>query len=186
MPLASSTTRGGIKIGYTATGANLPLLLSSEKAYITLTSSSITTALGYTPYNNTNPNGYTTNTGTVTNIVTGNGLSGGPITTTGTINLATAYGDTVNPYASKTAKYVLAAPNAANGVPSFRALVASDLPALNSITFNNGGTGDASGTSYNGSTARTISYNTIGAAASSHTHSTYVNQTLTSGSGMAA
>lgn len=42
---------------------------------------------------------------------------------------------------------------------------------LNSVTFNNSGSGDASGTAYNGSTARTISYNTIGAAASGHTHS---------------
>ena len=33
-----------------------------------------------------------------------------------------------------------------------------------SLTFNNGGAGAASGTTYNGSTARTISYNTIGAA----------------------
>ena len=197
LPLASNGTRGGIQIGYNATGADLPLLLSSEKGYVTLTSTSITTGLGYTPYNSTNPNGYTSNTGTVTNIATGTGLSGGPITSTGTINLATAYGDSVNPYASKTAKYVLAAPNATNGLPSFRALVASDIPTLNqnttgsagsvtsSITFNNEGTGDASGITYNGSAARTISYNTIGAAASNHTHSSYVNQTITSGDGMA-
>jgi hypothetical protein len=33
----------------------------------------------------------------------------------------------------------------------------------NSVTFNNAGTGDASGTTFNGSAARTISYNTIGA-----------------------
>ena len=39
-----------------------------------------------------------------------------------------------------------------------------------SLTFNNGGSGAASGTTYNGSTARTISYNTIGAASSGHTH----------------
>ena len=43
--------------------------------------------------------------------------------------LSAGFGDTLNPYASKTAKFVLAAPNAANGVPSFRALIASDLPA---------------------------------------------------------
>ena len=182
LPLASNGTRGGIQIGYTATGANLPLQLSSEKGYITLTSSSITAGLGYTPYDSTNPNGYTSNTGTVTNIATGTGLTGGPITTTGTISLATAYGDSVNPYASKTAKYILAAPNATNGVPSFRLLVASDIPTLNqnttgsagsvtsSITFNNGGTGATSGTTYNGSTAQTISYNTIGAAPLVHTH----------------
>lgn len=50
-----------------------------------ITSKNVTDALGYTPYNSTNPNGYTTNTGTVTSISTGVGLIGGDITTTGTI-----------------------------------------------------------------------------------------------------
>ena len=36
--------------------------------FAALNSSDITTALGYTPYNSTNPNGYTSNTGTVTSI----------------------------------------------------------------------------------------------------------------------
>jgi hypothetical protein len=39
----------------------------------------------------------------------------------------------------------------------------------NSVTFNNGGTGAASGTTFNGSTARTISYNTIGAPSTAGT-----------------
>ncbi len=47
-----------------------------------------------------------------------------------TISLKDAYGDTKNPYGSKTKNYVLAAPSNANGVPSFRALVAADIPAL--------------------------------------------------------
>jgi hypothetical protein len=42
---------------------------------------------------------------------------------------------------------------------------------LNAITFNDSGTGVASGTTYNGGTARTVSYNTVGAAAAGHTHS---------------
>ena len=46
------------------------------------------------------------------------------------ISLATAYGDTLNPYASKTANYILAAPNGSAGVPTFRALVVADLPSL--------------------------------------------------------
>jgi hypothetical protein len=37
------------------------------------------------------------------------------------------------------------------------------------VTFNNGGSGDASGTSFNGSTARTISHNTIGAVPTART-----------------
>jgi hypothetical protein len=46
------------------------------------------------------------------------------------ISLAAAYGDTQNPYAAKTANYVLASPNGSSGVPTFRALVAADIPAL--------------------------------------------------------
>lgn len=38
---------------------------------------------------------------------------------------------------------------------------------INAVTFNNSGTGDASGTTFNGSAAKTISYNSIGAAPSS-------------------
>lgn len=68
--------------------------------------------------------------GTVTSVGTGSGLSGGPITSSGTVSLATAYGDTVNPYGSKTANRVLAAPNGSNGKPSFRALVAADIPSI--------------------------------------------------------
>ena len=49
LPLAASGTRGGIKIGYTASGANVPVQLSSEKAYVALTKGAVTTALGYTP-----------------------------------------------------------------------------------------------------------------------------------------
>jgi hypothetical protein len=46
------------------------------------------------------------------------------------ISLASGYGDTQNPYAAKTANYVLAAPNGSSGAPTFRALVAADIPAL--------------------------------------------------------
>lgn len=72
---------------------------------------------------------YTPSTGSgVTQIIAGTGLSGGTITSSGTIALASGYGDTLNPYASKTANFVLASPNGTAGVPSFRALVAADLP----------------------------------------------------------
>ena len=40
----------------------------------------------------------------------------------------------ISTYASKTAKYFLAAPNAVNGLPDFRAIVASDIPTLNQST----------------------------------------------------
>ena len=50
------------------------------------------------------------------------------------ISLASGYGDTLNPYASKTANYVLASPNGSSGVPTFRAIVAADVPTLNQNT----------------------------------------------------
>ena len=71
--------------------------------------------------------------GTVTSVTASSPVvsSGG---TTPDISLATAYGDTLNPYASKTANYVLAAPNGSAGVPTFRALVAADIPSLSYVT----------------------------------------------------
>ena len=108
--------------------------------------------------------------GYVTKSITGANITGGgggvtavtattPVVATGTttpvISLAAGYGDTLNPYASKTAKHILAAPNGAAGVPTFRAIVASDVPTLNQNTTGtaanvtgivavaNGGTGTA-------------------------------------------
>jgi hypothetical protein len=54
--------------------------------------------------------------------------------TTPTISLNANYGDTQNPYASKTANYFLAAPNGSSGAPTFRAIVAADIPTLNQNT----------------------------------------------------
>jgi hypothetical protein len=50
------------------------------------------------------------------------------------ISLASGYGDTQNPYASKTANYFLAAPSGSTGLPTFRAMVATDVPTLNQST----------------------------------------------------
>ena len=48
-----------------------------------------------------------------------------------TISLADAYGDTKNPYGTKTANYVLAGPSSGSAAaPSFRALVAADIPSI--------------------------------------------------------
>jgi hypothetical protein len=58
------------------------------------------------------------------------------------ISLSAGYGDTLNPYASKTANFILAAPNGSAGVPTFRAVVAADIPTLNQNT-----TGTAAGLS---------------------------------------
>lgn len=76
LPAATSSARGGIKIGYTASGANLPVQLSSEKAYVALTKTAITTGLGYTPQPemalfSTTASGYTNAGGNANNILFG-------------------------------------------------------------------------------------------------------------------
>jgi len=52
-----------------------------------------------------------------------------------------------------------------SGVLTFTTVSGGGGTTTNNLTMNNGGSGDASGTTFNGSAARTISYNTIGAAA---------------------
>lgn len=58
--------------------------------------------------------------------------------------------------------------NRASGSQALTGITSIDGSAAsvaNAITFNTAGSGDASGTTYNGSAARTISYNTVGAPA---------------------
>ena len=100
--------------------------------------------------------GYTTNTGTVTSVrvqatspVQSSTSTAQSSTLNTTISLADGYGDTKNPYGSKTAKYVLAAPNGSAGAPSFRALVASDIPALSYLSSSGGNvSGDITRSNY--------------------------------------
>lgn len=154
-----------------------------------------------TYYLASNPNGYTSNLGTVTSVglsssTTGVTIGSTPVTTSGTISLAIAtasgsqqgllsstdwntFNNKQNAFGSQTGNTFFAAPDGAPGVPSFRQIVAADIPTLNqnttgsagsvvnSLTFNNTGSGSSSGVTFNGSSAKTISYNTIGAQASS-------------------
>ena len=59
---------------------------NTRSGAVTLLSADVTTALGFTPYNATNPSGFTSNTGTVTStsVVTANGVSGTVATATTT------------------------------------------------------------------------------------------------------
>ena len=106
--------------------------------FAALNASDITTALGFTPYDSANPNGYTSNTGTVTSVrvqatspVVSSTSTASSTTLNTTISLANAYGDTKNPYGTKTANYVLAGPSSGDAAaPTFRALVAADIPEL--------------------------------------------------------
>ena len=94
--------------------------------------------------------------------------------TTPAISLASGYGDTQNPYASKTANYFLSAPNGTAGAPTFRAIVAADIPTLNQNT-----TGTASNVTgtvaiANGGSGQTTAQTAMNAFAGAVTSGSYL------------
>jgi hypothetical protein len=127
--VTASTTIPTTSLSGTITNAQLTnSTISGVALGQNLNSLTIGTGLSGTSYN-----GSTAVTIANTGVLSVSGTS--PVnasTTSGatTVSLASGYGDTQNPYASKTANYVLASPNGTAGVPSFRALVSSDIPAL--------------------------------------------------------
>jgi hypothetical protein len=175
-PTINGVAIGGVSSFNTRTGA------------VTLTSGDVTTALTFTPYNSTNPAGYTSNIGTVTSVAGTGTVSGltltGTVTTSGSLTLGgtlsltsgqvtTALGFTpgagtvtsvagtgtvsgltltgtitssgsltlggtlaVTPsnFTSQSANTFLSAPNGSAGVPTFRTIVAADVPTLNQNT----------------------------------------------------
>ena len=92
------------------------------------------------------------------------------------ISLASGYGDTQNPYASKTANYFLAAPNGSAGVPTFRAIVAADIPALSYVT-SVSGTGSVNGITLTGTVTSSGSL-TLGGTLSGIGNSQLTNSTI--------
>ena len=117
----STATTGAVTLGGTlavasgGTGTSSPSLVAGTNVSIT----------GTWPNQTVN----STASGSVTSVTATSPVasSGGA---TPDISLSASYGDTQNPYSSKTANYVLAAPDGAAGVPTFRALVTADIPAL--------------------------------------------------------
>ena len=139
----SAPTVGGASTWYvTPTGTNASgswgISITGSASTITgtysgtLTSGQVTTALGYTPYNSTNPSGYTSNTGTVTSVSlslpTFITVTGSPVTGAGTLT---------GTLASQTANTVFVAPNGTAGAPTFRALVEADIPTLSQAKITN-------------------------------------------------
>lgn len=124
---SGSITLGGVlNIANGGNGTATPALVAGSNVTITGTWPNQTIS-------STNPGGTVTSV-TATSPVASTGG------TTPVISLSAGYGDTLNPYTSKTANYFLAAPNGVAGVPTFRAVVAADIPTLNQNTTGNAAT----------------------------------------------
>ena len=135
--LVAST--GRTSLGATTVGSNLFTLanpssisfprINADNTVSTLDAASFRTAIGA---------GTSSTTGTVTSITgtgTVSGLSlSGTVTTSGNITLSGTLSVTPSNFSSQTANTILAAPNGSAGTPTFRALVAADIPTLNQNT----------------------------------------------------
>ena len=141
----------GTGISTSGTYPNFTITNSAPDQTVSLTGAGTTSITGtYPNFTITSNDQYV---GTVTS-VTGTSPVASSGGATPAISLASGYGDTQNPYASKTANYVLAAPDGSAGVPTFRAIVAADIPTLNqnttgtasnvtgTVAIANGGTGE--------------------------------------------
>jgi hypothetical protein len=108
------------------------------------------------------PTWTTPTTGTVTSVSGAGAVSGltltGTVTSSGSLTLGGTLAVTPSDFASQTANTFLAAPNGAPGTPTFRAIVAADVPTLNQnttgtaanvtgvVALANGGTGQTTAT----------------------------------------
>jgi len=134
------TNVAAITLGTTGTNLSSTVATGTTTPVITLnvpTASAANrgalSAADWTTFNNKQAAGtYVNSVGGTAPVVSSGGTA--PV-----VSLAANYGDTQNPYASKTANFVLAAPNG-GGNPTFRAIVAADIPTLNQNTTGNAAT----------------------------------------------
>lgn len=129
-------------------------------------------------YSATNPSGFTSNVGTVTSVggtgtVSGLTLSG-TVTTSGNLSLGGTLAVTPSNFASQTANTFLAAPNGVAGAPTFRGIVAADIPTLNQNT--TGTASNVTGTVAvgNGGTGSTTAQGAINTLAGATTSGSYL------------
>lgn len=150
---------GRTSLGATTVGANFFTLanpsaitfvqINADNSITTMDAPTFRTAIGAG-----------TGSGTVTSVSGTGTVSGltltGTVTTSGSLTLGGTLAVTPSDFASQSANTFLAAPNGSAGVPTFRAIVAADVPTLNQnttgtaanvtgvVAFANGGTGQTS------------------------------------------
>jgi hypothetical protein len=142
---AATAAAARTNLGATTLGGNLFTLtnvaaisfprINSDNTVSSLSAADFRTAIGA---------GTSSTVGTVTSVggtgtVSGLTLSG-TVTSSGNLTLGGTLAVTPSNFASQTANTVLIAPNGSAGVPTFRALVAADIPTLNQNTTGNAGT----------------------------------------------
>jgi len=182
----ASLTNSAITINGTSTslGGSINVgTVTSVTATSPVTSTGGATPVIAMPAATTSVNGYLTSTdwntfnskgsGTVTSVggtgtVSGLNLSG-TVTTSGNLTLGGTLSVLPSNFASQTANTVLAAPNGAAGVPTFRAIAAADIPTLNQNTTGTAANVTGTVAIANGGTGQTTANTAINALLPSQT-----------------
>ena len=131
------TAGTGISVsgGPITTAGSINVVNTAPDQIVSLTGAGLTSVTGtYPNFTITSTGG----TGTVTSVSGTGSVSGlslsGTVTSAGSLTLGGTLVVTPSNFASQTANTVLAAPNGSAGVPTFRAIVAADIPTLNQNT----------------------------------------------------
>ena len=141
---ATAAAGARTNLGATTLGANLFTLANvAAISFIRVNANNTVDTLDAAAFRTAIGAGTSGGSGTVTSVggtgtVSGLTLSG-TVTTTGDLTLGGTLSVTPSNFASQTANTFLSAPNGAAGVPTFRAIVAADVPTLNQATTNNAG-----------------------------------------------
>jgi hypothetical protein len=173
LPLTNGGTGATTQAG--AANAVLPSQSTNNGKYLTTDGANVSWAT------------VTAGVGTVTSVSGTGTVSGvtltGTVTSSGSLTLGGTLAVTASNFASQTANTFLSAPNGSAGVPTFRAIVAADVPTLNqnttgtaanvtgTVAVANGGTGATS--------AATARSNLSAAASGANTDITALDQDVT-------
>ena len=173
LPLTNGGTGATTQAG--AANAVLPSQSTNNGKYLTTDGTNVSWAT------------VTAGVGTVTSVSGTGTVSGvtltGTVTSSGSLTLGGTLAVTASNFASQTANTFLSAPNGSAGVPTFRAIVAADVPTLNqnttgtaanvtgTVAVANGGTGATS--------AATARSNLSAAASGANTDITALDQDVT-------
>jgi len=136
---ATTQATARTNLGATTIGANVFTLTNpSAVTFPQFNADNTVSALDAATFRTAIGAGTSSTTGTVTSVSGTGAVSGlslsGTVTSTGSLTLGGTLVVTASNFASQTANTVLAAPNGSAGVPTFRSLVAADVPTLNQNT----------------------------------------------------
>jgi hypothetical protein len=149
---ATTAANARTNLGATTVGANFFTLTNpSAITFPRINADNTVSALDAATFRTAIGAGTGSGNGTVTSVGGTGTVSGltltGTVTTTGNLTLGGTLSVTASNFASQTANTFLAAPNGAAGVPTFRTIVAADVPTLNQSTTGNAATASLATTS---------------------------------------